>query len=135
MRNQPTIERFFPKINLVSQEGQRDCWDWDGSLSSNGYGLIWHKGHCVRAHRFIYEYLNKTTIPADKEIDHLCRNHKCVNPKHLELVTRRENIMRGKNPEILRQRMLNTDREYFQTIGRLGGMAERKPKRQALKEA
>ena len=34
-------------------------------------------------------------IPDGKELDHLCRNRKCVNPKHLESVTHRENILRG----------------------------------------
>lgn len=135
MRRQPTIERFRNKVNI--QYGGA-CWEWLGSLSSNGYGFIWHEGHNVRAHRFAYEYFNRTTIPPDKEIDHLCRNHKCVNPDHLEPVTRRENVMRGDNPEILRQRMLSTDREYYQAIGRLGGLAGRdKPKvfkGRALKE-
>ena len=104
MRKQPTIERFRAKVNL--QYGGA-CWEWLGSLSTNGYGFIWHNGHNVRAHRFAYEYFNRTTIPPDKEVDHLCRNHKCVNPDHLELVTRRENVIRGVNPELLKQRMLS----------------------------
>lgn len=29
------------------------------------------------------------------DIDHLCRNRSCVNPEHLEPVTRGENIRRG----------------------------------------
>jgi hypothetical protein len=29
------------------------------------------------------------------DIDHLCRNRACVNPDHLEPVTRRENLLRG----------------------------------------
>lgn len=28
-------------------------------------------------------------------LDHLCRNTRCVNPKHLEAVTQKENILRG----------------------------------------
>ncbi len=60
--------------------------------------------------------------------------------RETEVVTHRENVMRGNNPEILRQRMTNTVREYFQLIGRLGGLAGKgKPKtfkgrRQALGE-
>jgi hypothetical protein len=34
-------------------------------------------------------------IPSDKEIDHLCRVRNCVNPEHLEPVTREENLRRG----------------------------------------
>ncbi len=119
------ISRFRAKIQLLPG----GCWDWLGSLSTNGYGSIWHEGHNVRAHRFAYEYFGRATIPFDKEVDHLCRNHKCVNPDHLELVTRRENVMRGDNPEILRQRMLAMDREYYQAIGRIGGLnGKGKPK-------
>ena len=29
------------------------------------------------------------------QLDHLCRNTRCVNPEHLEAVTQRENILRG----------------------------------------
>jgi len=29
------------------------------------------------------------------DLDHLCRNTKCVNPEHLEIVTRQVNIDRG----------------------------------------
>jgi len=136
MRKQPTIERFWAKV-IIQGNG---CWLWSGSLSSNGYGLIWHNGHNIRAHRFAYEYITHLVIPDDKELDHLCRNHQCVNPHHLEVVTRRENVMRGDNPEILRQRMLSVDREYYQAIGRLGGLAGKgkaktfRGRRQALKE-
>lgn len=125
MKKEPTIERFWRKV-IIQDNG---CWLWSGSLSSNGYGLIWHNGHNIRAHRFAYEYITHSVIPGDKELDHLCRNHQCVNPHHLEIVTRRENVMRGDNPKILRQRMLNTDRAYFQRIGRIGGLnGKAKPK-------
>ena len=102
MRRQPTIERFWGKV-LMEGDGS-GCWLWTGSLSSNGYGLIWHNGHNVRAHRFAYEYITHAIIPDDKELDHLCRNHQCVNPHHLEVVSRRENVMRGINPTLLGER-------------------------------
>jgi len=37
----------------------------------------------------------KGPIPPGFEPDHLCRNRRCINPAHLEPVTRRENLRRG----------------------------------------
>ena len=46
------------------------------------------------AHRVAYEKAYGP-IPEGLVIDHLCRNGLCVNPEHLEAVTRKENILRG----------------------------------------
>lgn len=46
------------------------------------------------AHRFAYE-LTHGPIAADLVIDHLCRNVTCVNPAHLQAVSRAENAARG----------------------------------------
>jgi len=71
-----------------------DCLYWNGRLSYNGYGLFCYNRGIVRAHRYIYEYC-VGEIPKGLDIDHLCRNRNCVNPLHMEPVTRRENLMRG----------------------------------------
>ncbi len=34
-------------------------------------------------------------IPEGMQLDHLCRVRCCINPDHLEVVTQRENILRG----------------------------------------
>lgn len=52
-----------------------------------------------RAHRVAYELL-VGPIPEGLVLDHLCRVRHCVNPDHLEPVTKRENERRGKCGEL-----------------------------------
>jgi len=64
------------------------CWLWTGPVWK-GYG----KSSGTTAHRHVWLALGRT-IPAGLELDHLCRKPLCVNPDHLEPVTRAENIRR-----------------------------------------
>lgn len=68
---------------------------WLGTLSG-GYGAIRVNGVMTLAHRFAYELIQP--VPDGLELDHLCRNRRCVRPDHLEPVTHRENVLRGQNP-------------------------------------
>ena len=71
-----------------------ECWEWMASRNIAGYGVFHIKGKTIGAHRLSY-MLVKGDIPKGYDLDHLCRNRCCVNPSHLEVVTRRENILRG----------------------------------------
>lgn len=72
------------------------CWNWQGSIHKRtGYGQYSSPDTSERqAHRAIYERL-RGPIPDGLELDHLCRNRSCVNPDHLDPVTREVNIRRG----------------------------------------
>jgi hypothetical protein len=70
------------------------CWEWVASCSTNGYGQIWVDGTMRRPHRVLYEMM-VGSVPEGLDLDHLCRNRRCVNPSHLEPVTRQENALRG----------------------------------------
>jgi hypothetical protein len=92
------IVRFWSHVRKTDS-----CWEWTSLERVNGYGKFTfggRRGKQVRAHRFSYE-LTVGPIPKGLVLDHLCRNTLCVNPAHLEIVTRAENIHRGENPNIL----------------------------------
>lgn len=77
---------------ITHSKPHRKCRIWVSSIQ-NGYGLIHINGKHRRAHRWLYEFLNGK-IPKKLDIDHLCSNRRCINPNHLEAVTRSENVQR-----------------------------------------
>lgn len=88
--------------SLRMLSGGRDpetgCINFIGRTTGNGYGVLRARsgstGTSVLAHRVAYEDA-KGKIDDGMQIDHLCRNRRCVNPDHLESVTCRENLLRG----------------------------------------
>jgi hypothetical protein len=70
------------------------CWIWMGCDGGQGYGAVHFHGRRWLAHRLIYTAL-VGPISEELDLDHLCRVRCCVNPAHLEPVTRVINIARG----------------------------------------
>lgn len=97
----PEIERFWSKVNKDGPIPQHKpelgpCWIWRGCGHAKRYGQFSRTGtrEKIYAHRYSYE-LHFGPIPDGLIIDHLCRNHSCVHPDHLEAVTMLENVRRG----------------------------------------
>ena len=79
------------RIERITESG---CWIWNGEVTPSGYGRAHIKGKRYMAHRLLYK-LNIGKIPQELQLDHLCRVRCCVNPSHLEVVTVKENVLRG----------------------------------------
>lgn len=80
---------------LVKDTGYTsDCWLWQRSLTTTGYGQIKRNGIYKFVHRLAYEK-EYGPIADGLVIDHLCRQRSCIRPDHLEAVTHQENLLRG----------------------------------------
>lgn len=91
------LERFEEKVMVDPNSG---CWLWTRGLNPGGYGsFFYEKRPSIQAHRAAY-LLYVGPIPSGMELDHLCRMRSCVNPNHLEPVTRQENLRRGIGPTL-----------------------------------
>lgn len=87
-------DRFWSKVDATG-----DCWLWTRSITNRGYGQFSFggrppKGGPQLAHVMAYRLLIGE-VPLGKELDHRCRVKRCVNPGHLEPVTRKVNTQRG----------------------------------------
>lgn len=83
------FEKIFARV-----EPTGFCWHWTGGLNNCGYGQVGFNGRTTPAHRAVYELL-VGPIPKGLQLDHLCHVRICVNPDHLEPVTKRENMLRA----------------------------------------
>lgn len=86
--------------------GEDGCWMWTAACTFSGYGCFSVKGVTNQAHRVSYEIF-VGVIPEGLHLDHKCHtkencpvgsycmHRRCVNPKHLEPCTPKENKIRG----------------------------------------
>lgn len=109
------IDRFW---KYAMPEPNSGCWLWVGKQYRNGYGAMFFRGTTVPAHRASWQ-LFCGAIPEEMEIDHRCKNRPCVNPEHLRLATKAENLA---NRHLLKSHCRNghpftADNCYFENDG------------------
>jgi hypothetical protein len=86
MSNKQTTESFWARVNKGKKS---DCWDWQGSCNSTGYGSVSWDGEVFTAHRisaWISGLVDSPSAPKHKMekgyVLHSCDNRRCCNPNH-----------------------------------------------------
>lgn len=82
--------QFLERIEGIEPDAN-GCINWPGPFHHE-YGTL----NSCGAHRIAWSVGNESKpVPIGLEIDHLCRNTRCVNAAHLEPVTKSENMRRA----------------------------------------
>lgn len=108
--NTPTIEvlsSFATKFDIA----QNGCWEWR-SPQGSGYGHFYYNYGIDRAHRWFYQAFWGVKLDEKELCDHLCRNRRCVNPKHIDIVDNRTNVLRGSGHAAQNARMTHCKRGH-----------------------
>jgi hypothetical protein len=85
------FQRIINKLQITDS----GCWEYQGSISPEGYGRVKVDGKNTYCHRATKSFTDGG-IPEGLVVDHLCLNKRCCNPDHLEPVTTAENNRRAR---------------------------------------
>lgn len=94
-------DRIIANIWVIEGEESDGCWHWLRRVNNDGYPqlTVWDKetkkNHKRYVHHLILEDASCLGLKRPKGLDvgHLCHNRSCVNPNHLEFMTRSQNIL------------------------------------------
>lgn len=92
----PEADRFMSKVD----KSENGCWLWTAFRMKNGYGLFRTPAKNELAHRAAYRLFSG---PLDtRDVMHKCDTPACVNPQHLHLGTRKENMQDAREKKRVR---------------------------------
>ena len=85
--------------NNVVIDPVTQCWNWNRSVTSAGYGQFTRNKKYWTTHTFVYTQIYGE-IPKGNIIRHICHNRKCCNPNHLTIGTHKDNYNDSKDAHV-----------------------------------
>lgn len=83
--------KFWARVQ--KSDASDGCWLWSGSRLPKGYGRFYPAFRVgLYAHRVAWEIANGRGVPDGLHVMHSCDTPRCVNPAHLSVGTRSDNM-------------------------------------------
>lgn len=99
------VKLFWSKVTKTNE-----CWYWFNG-NEHRYGRFVYKNRRAQPHHFSF-ILSGREIPEGYVVDHVCRVRNCVKPRHLRVLSQRENLLSGSGPTAINARKLRCSKGH-----------------------
>lgn len=91
-----TLEEYFWSLG----ERRGECLIWTGRVMSNGYGQFCCGQLYGLAHVLAFQFATGEEVLVGNDVHHACEVQLCIEPGHLEHLTKLEHAARHRRPAI-----------------------------------